>query len=261
VPIREPDGGVREWVGALSDVTVAREAEQELKEESRRKDRFLAMLAHELRNPLAPIRNAAEVLRLAGQDAVLIEKARSLIDRQVAHMARLIDDLLDVSRISQGRILIRKERVDLTELVRATVEDHRALLERAGLALVLDTPDRPLWMDGDPTRLSQALGNLLQNAIKFTDRSGQVTVRLAETGGEAELRVEDTGIGMQPEILARLFQPFTQGDQALDRSRGGLGLGLALVKALVELHGGSVEAGSDGDGKGSSLTLRLPLQA
>jgi len=260
VPVLAPDGKVREWVGALADVTAAREAEQELKEANRRKDRFLAMLAHELRNPLAPIRNAAQVLRLAGLDADRLEKARSMIDRQVAHMARLIDDLLDVSRISQGKILIRKEPVDLGALVRATAEDHRPLLEGAGLTLLLEVPDRPFWMDGDPTRLSQALGNLLQNAIKFTNPEGRVTVRLTEHGSAAELTVEDTGVGMDPEILARLFQPFSQADQTLDRSRGGLGLGLALVKGLVELHGGSVEAGSDGGGKGSVLTLRFPLQ-
>jgi PAS domain S-box-containing protein len=261
VPVLEPDGRVREWVGALADVTPAREAERELKEANRRKDNFLAMLAHELRNPLAPIRNAAEVLKIAGPDPVRIEKARSMIDRQVAHMARLIDDLLDVSRISQGKILIRREPVDLAALVRSTAEDHRALLEGAGLALLLEVPDRPLWMDGDPTRLSQALGNLLQNAIKFTNPEGRVTVRLTESGGAAELRVEDTGVGMDPEILARLFQPFSQADQTLDRSRGGLGLGLSLVKGLVEMHGGSVQADSSGGGRGSALTLRLPLQA
>ncbi len=261
VPVLGPDGSVREWVGALADVTLAREAERELQEANRRKDNFLAMLAHELRNPLAPIRNAAQVLRMAGLDPGRLERARSMIDRQVAHMARLIDDLLDVSRISQGKILIRKEPVDLAALVRATVEDHRPLFEGAGLALLLEVPDRPLWMDGDPTRLSQALGNLLQNAIKFTNQEGRVTVRLAERGDSAELTVEDTGVGMDPEILARLFQPFSQADQTLDRSRGGLGLGLALVKGLVEMHGGSVEAESGGGGRGSALTLRLPLQA
>jgi PAS domain S-box-containing protein len=239
----------------------AREAERALQEANRRKDNFLAMLAHELRNPLAPIRNAAQVLRMAGLDPDRLERARSMIDRQVAHMSRLIDDLLDVSRISQGKILIRKEPVDLAALARATAEDHRPLFEGAGLALVLELPDRPLWMDGDPTRLSQALGNLLQNAIKFTNPEGRVTVRLAEHGDAAELTVEDTGVGMEPEILARLFQPFSQADQTLDRSRGGLGLGLALVKGLVEMHGGSVEAVSGGAGRGSALTLRLPLQA
>jgi len=265
VPVRRPDGKVREWIGALTDITSIRKTEQELQEANRRKDNFLAMLAHELRNPLAPIRTAAQVLGMAGLDPDRLERARTMIDRQVAHMARLIDDLLDVSRISQGKILIRKEPVDLAALVRATAEDHRPLFEGAGLALVLEVTDRPLWMDGDPTRLSQALGNLLQNAIKFTNPEGRVTVRLAERKDEgetaAELRVEDTGVGMEPEILARLFQPFSQADQTLDRSRGGLGLGLALVKGLVEMHGGSVEADSGGGGRGSALTLRLPLQA
>ena len=259
VPVFEPDGSVREWIGAMTDVTQTREAEQELKEADRRKDSFLAMLAHELRNPLAPIRNAAQVLRIPGLEPDRLERARSMIDRQVAHMARLIDDLLDVSRISQGKILIRKEPLDLAALVRGTAEDHRPLVEEAGLSLGLEVPDHPLWMDGDPTRVSQALGNLLQNAIKFTNPGGGVTVRLAGRGGMADLTVQDTGVGMEPGILARLFQPFSQGDQTLDRSRGGLGLGLALVKGLVELHGGSVEAESV-RGEGSTLTLRLPLQ-
>ena len=260
VPLLGPGGGVREWVGTLADITSAKEAELELKEADRRKDRFLAMLAHELRNPLAPIRNAAQVLRLPALNPERLEKARGMIDRQVAHMARLIDDLLDVSRISQGKILLRNEPVDLAALVRATVEDHRELIEEAGLSLALELPAEPVLMEGDPTRLAQALGNLLQNAVKFTGSGGRVSVRLADGPDRAEIRVEDTGVGMEPEILDRLFQPFSQADQTLDRSRGGLGLGLALVKGLVELHGGSVVAASRGRDQGSSFTLRLPLR-
>ncbi|HET9228307.1 MAG TPA: ATP-binding protein, partial [Thermoanaerobaculia bacterium] len=246
--------------GFAGDVTRLKQVEEELKAADRRKDQFLAMLAHELRNPLAPIRNAAQVLQMPGLNPGRIEKARGMIDRQVAHMARLIDDLLDVSRISQGKILLRKEPLDLAALVRSTVEDHRELIEEADLSLVLDLPAEPVLMEGDPTRLAQALGNLLQNAVKFTGSGGRVTVRLADGQDRAEIAVEDTGVGMEPEILDRLFQPFSQADQTLDRSRGGLGLGLALVKGLVELHGGSVVASSRGRDQGSAFTLRLPLR-
>ena len=256
--IYRPDGEPEALEGFVGDVTRLKQAEEELKAADRRKDQFLAMLAHELRNPLAPIRNAAQVLQMPGLNPERLEKARGMIDRQVAHMGRLVDDLLDVSRISQGRILLRREPLDLAALVRATAEDHRELIEEAGLSLFLELPAEPVRLEGDPTRLAQALGNLLQNAVKFTNPGGRVTVRLADRGGEAEVAVQDTGIGMGPEMLARLFQPFSQGDQTLDRSRGGLGLGLALVKGLVELHGGSVEA--DSRGQGSTLTLRLPLQ-
>jgi CheY-like chemotaxis protein len=185
-----------------------------------------------------------------------------MIDRQVSHLVRLVDDLLDVSRITRGKVLLRKERLDLGELVRSVVEDHRALLESTGLKLFADLPDEPVWVTGDPTRLSQVVGNLLQNANKFTDAGGRVTVRLAaEPGGGAALAVRDTGIGMGPDILARLFEPFSQADRSLDRSRGGLGLGLALVKGLVGLHGGSVQASSPGVGKGSEFLIRLPTSA
>jgi CheY-like chemotaxis protein len=193
-----------------------------------------------------------------------------MIDRQVAHMTRLVDDLLDVSRISQGKILLRRERLDLVELVRHTVDDHRGELEKGGLGLDLylpQGPSQPLWMEGDRTRLSQMLGNLLHNAGKFTDPGGRVTVELrvdppgetAEKAGWAEVVVRDTGIGMDPEMLDRLFETFSQADRSLARSRGGLGLGLALVYGLAGLHGGEVSAESEGLGRGSRFTLRLPL--
>jgi signal transduction histidine kinase/DNA-binding response OmpR family regulator len=234
---------------------------QNIQEGDRRKDEFLAMLAHELRNPLAPIRNAVQVLRLVGlQDAPVVQ-ARDMIDRQVTHMARLIDDLLDMSRLSRGKILLRKERLDLVQLVRATVEDYRGLLESTGLDLRVSLPQGPLYAHGDPTRLAQVVGNVLHNANKFTDSGGTVTVELAPTPGDHEvvLAIRDTGIGMEPEVLARVFEAFSQADRSLDRSRGGLGLGLALVRGLVELHGGHVAVNSDGPGKGTELTIRLPL--
>jgi PAS domain S-box-containing protein len=254
-----PDG----WVAVITDITDRKRAEDALKEADRRKDEFLAMLAHELRNPLAPIRNSVQVLKLLGSSDPKQAQARDVIERQVAHMARLIDDLLDVSRITRGNILLRKGKLDLVALVRAAVEDHRRLLEETGLTLAVELPDRPLWMEGDPTRLAQVVGNLLHNANKFTDAGGAVRVRLTvEAGGEtAVLSVRDSGIGLEPDILGRLFEPFSQADRSLDRSRGGLGLGLALVKGLVELHGGTVQASSPGPGGGAEFVLRLPLSA
>jgi len=260
VAVREPDGKVREWVGMLSDVTERWRAEEALRVADRRKNEFLAMLAHELRNPLAPIRTSVEALGLLlGHDA-RVGGALRMIDRQVVHMARLVDDLLDVSRISRGKILLRQERLDLVPLVRTTLEDHRSLFAEAGLTLTAELPDEPLWLTGDPTRLAQILANLLQNAAKFTNRGGQATVRLAvPEAGTALLEVEDTGIGMDGEMLGRLFEPFSQAERSLARSRGGLGLGLALVKRLVDLHGGSIAATSGGVGSGSRFTILLPL--
>jgi PAS domain S-box-containing protein len=252
--------GERLILSLIRDITKRREAQDALKEADRRKDDFLAVLAHELRNPLAPIRNAVQVMKLIGPADADVCQARDVIDRQVSHLARLVDDLLDVSRISRGKVLLRAERLDVVPLVRAAVGDHRPLLESTGLRLVVDLPDRPIWVQGDPTRLLQVAGNLLQNARKFTDPGGTVTIRLAAEpdGDAATLVVRDTGIGMDDAMLARLFEPFSQADRSLDRSRGGLGLGLALVKGLVELHGGSVRARSDGPGSGSELTVRLP---
>jgi signal transduction histidine kinase len=219
------------------------------------------MLGHELRNPLAPIRNAIYLLRQPDAPEPVLEKARDMIDRQVSHMTRLVDDLLDVSRISRGKILIRKERLDLVSLVRDTVEDHRGTLAALGLTVELALPSAPLWVEGDATRLSQALGNLLHNAGKFSDPAGRVTVTLSAPADRpvAEITVEDTGIGIEPEMLKRLWETFSQADSSLDRSRGGLGLGLALVKGLVDLHGGEVAAASEGLGRGARFTLRLPL--
>ncbi|HKV07569.1 MAG TPA: PAS domain S-box protein, partial [Thermoanaerobaculia bacterium] len=256
-PMRRADGSIvwaeyrsrfdgQSFIGFVRDVTQRKRTEEDLKEADRRKDEFLAMLAHELRNPLAPIRNAVALLRQLGPVGPPLQQARDMIDRQVAHMARLVDDLLDVSRISRGKILLRQEPLDLAALIRATVEDHRRLLEDSGLTLAAELPEESLWVLGDPTRLSQILGNLLQNANKFTNPGGSVTVLLSRDPERdaALLTVEDSGIGMEPEILSRLFEPFSQADRSLDRSRGGLGLGLALVKGLVDLHGGEVEAAS-----------------
>ncbi len=237
---------------------------ENVREHDRRKDQFLAMLGHELRNPLAPIRNAVEILRrehelpaAAAQGA----QARDMIDRQVAHMTRLIDDLLDVSRIANGKIRLRQERCDLTAIVLSTVEDFRPVIEQNGLELVVELPAQSLWTSGDPTRLSQILGNLINNAHKFTDEPGHILISLRadRDNRSAILTIRDSGIGMDRETLRSIFDAFSQADRSLDRSRGGLGLGLALVKGLVELHGGTVCVSSEGLGHGTEFRVQLFL--
>jgi PAS domain S-box-containing protein len=239
-----------------------RKQAQELAESHRRKDEFMAMLAHELRNPLTPVRNALHLLRQRGTDEATRRWVQDVLARQVEHMSRLLDDLLDVARITRAEIHLQRECLDLSLLVRATAEDHRVLLENADLTLHLEVPEEPVWVSADRTRLAQVLGNLLHNAAKFTDPAGQVLVRLTKDpdGKRAAVTVQDTGIGIQPELLNVVFQPFFQADRTLERSRGGLGLGLALVKALVELHGGTVRALSAGPSSGTEITFWLPLE-
>jgi signal transduction histidine kinase len=235
---------------------------EKLEEAARRKDEFLGILSHELRNPLAPIRNALHVLAHAGDDGARASQARSVVERQVVHLARIVDDLLDVTRITRGRIELRRERLDLAQLARQTVDDHRGAYEATGIGLDVRVPDAAVPVEGDPTRLAQVLGNLLQNSAKFTPRGGQVEVQVAvERGGVALMRVRDTGEGVAPELLPRLFEPFSQADRSLARTRGGLGLGLAVVKGLVELHGGTVAATSSGCGAGTEVVVRLPCAA
>jgi signal transduction histidine kinase/AmiR/NasT family two-component response regulator len=245
---------------ACSDVTERKRAAEATREASRRKDEFLAMLGHELRNPLAPIRNASYVLKRLPFDDPRSAKATEIIDRQVTHLARIVDDLLDAAGIACGKLAMRRELTNWCDIVRTTAEDYRAGFEARGLALSLELPGAPLWVRGDRTRLAQVVGNLLANAEKFTER-GRVTVSLAadERAGFSSLSVRDTGVGMTPEILARLFQPFEQGPQSSARTRGGFGMGLALVKGLVELHDGEVQALSEGPGRGSEFRVRLPL--
>jgi CheY-like chemotaxis protein/two-component sensor histidine kinase len=230
-----------------------------LADSSRRKDELISLLAHQLRNPLAPIRNSLYVLEVSPDDPQVVEEMRGIMRRQIEHLVRLVDDLLDVSRITRGLIVLRREAVDLAEVVRQSLVDYERRAEVAGLAMTAELPGAPVWLDADPTRLKQVLDNLLGNALKFTDRGGSVTIRLeaVDPAGEVRLSVRDTGIGLDREILPRLFEPFAQADRTLDRSRGGLGLGLALVRGLVELHGGSVEARSDGPGRGAEFLIRL----
>jgi len=235
---------------------------QALRDANHRKDSFLSMLAHELRNPLAPIRNGLHVLRLRaheGEDEIA-DRTRELVERQIQLLARIVDGLLDVARISKGQVTLHRERIDLARLVRESAEDHRGLLEAAGVELGLELPKAPLWIQGDPLRLTQALGNILDNAGKFIPREGRVTVRLETDGRQAVITLRDTGIGIESEVLPYIFETFTQGHQPLDRSQGGLGLGLAVARELLELHGGQIQAASDGPGKGAEFTLRIPRE-
>ena len=242
----------------------ARESEsrRRAEEADRRKDEFIATLAHELRNPLAPIRNSIQILQLRGSDPAVVDRVREMMDRQVTHLGRLVDDLLDVSRISTGKVRLRPERLDLGRIARQVVADHRAGFDAKRVALAADVPDGPVWVSGDATRLTQVVGNLLANALKFTPRGGAVAVSVvAGAGGQAVLAVGDTGAGIEADVLPRLFEPFAQADRTLDRSAGGLGLGLAIVKGLVGLHGGTVRAESEGLGRGATFTVALPLLA
>ncbi len=238
-----------------------RRANGQLLEADRRKDEFLGMLSHELRNPLAPIRNSLYILDHAQASAHQARLAKEVANRQIAHMTRLVDDLLDVTRIARGRIELRRAALDIVALARRAAEDHRALLDERRIALAVELPDGPVRVDGDETRLAQVLGNLLHNAAKFTPAGGRVTLAVGATGGDAVVRVRDTGAGVDPALLRTIFEPFTQAKQTLARSEGGLGLGLALVKGLVALHGGDVGASSAGQGRGAEFVVRLPLAA
>jgi len=226
------------------------------------KEELLGMLAHELRNPLGTISNALQVLRLTGDGDETGQRAIDAAERQVLHQAMLIDDLLEASRVTRGQIELRCESLDLTELVRETAEGYRETLKHAGRRLELALPDEPLRVRGDRLRISQVLSNLLDNAAKFTQAGGRIAVRAARTAGgrRAEVGVRDDGAGIEPEVLPHVFEVFTQGDHSLDRSLGGLGVGLAVVKGLIEMHGGEVEARSAGPGRGSEILFRIPLE-
>ncbi len=243
---------------ALEDMTARRRAEEALREEARRKDEFLAALSHELRNPLAPIGNALALLHAVAPGSEKAGAALAIVDRQLKHLTRIVDDLLDVARVARGKIQLHPEPLELGELVRSTVEDHAAAFEERGVGLGASVPPEPCWVDGDASRLVQVLGNLLANALKFTDPGGRVHVSLEHGRRDALLVIRDDGIGMDEALMRHLFQPFSQGSQSLDRSRGGLGLGLATVKGIVELHGGTISVASE-PGRGSVFTVRLPL--
>jgi PAS domain S-box-containing protein len=271
-PIKDAAGAVVGASKIARDVTRQRQAEAErqqledslrslaanLSEADRRKNEFLAMLAHELRNPLAPISNAARVLRLGGSDDDALRAASDMLDRQVSQMARLVDDLLDMSRITRGKIELRKEHVELAPIIHQAVEAVRVQYQCMGHELTVTLPPEPVYLDADPARMAQIVGNLLNNACKFTDRGGRISLTIEREGDHASIRVRDNGIGIAAEHLPRLFDMFVQVDTSLERSRDGLGIGLTLVKTLAEMHGGSVEVRSDGLGRGSEFVVRLP---
>ncbi|HEY0491448.1 MAG TPA: PAS domain-containing protein [Telluria sp.] len=258
-PLHDSSGAIVQWFGTDTDVTAIETAQGELRAANRRKDEFLAMLAHELRNPLAPIATAAELLKLTALDESRVRQTSHIIGRQVAHMTKLVDDLLDVSRVTRGLVTLQEETLLLNSLVADAVEQVHAMLETKHHHFTIDVPDDKLCVRGDRTRLIQVFSNLLNNAAKYTPADGRIALRLRAVDGYAEIGVEDNGIGIAPALLPYVFDLFTQAERSPDRSQGGLGLGLALVKSLVELHGGSVAADSAGPGKGTTFTVRLPL--
>jgi PAS domain S-box-containing protein len=250
------------------DITQRRQLEDtllqmtaDLSDADRRKDEFLALLAHELRNPLAPIRNGLQLLKLAGDDRQAIEQARAMMERQLSQMVRLVDDLLDVSRITRNRLELRRERVELAAVVHSAVETSRPILDARGHDLTVSLPPTPIHLDADSTRLAQVFSNLLNNAAKYTEPGGRIWLTAERQGEEVVVTVKDTGMGIPPSMLPKVFDMFTQVDRTLERSQGGLGIGLTLVQRLVDLHGGTVQASSQGIGKGSEFVIRLPIVA
>ncbi len=263
VPQRNAAGEVTRWFGVTTDIHDQKQMESELRYADRRKDEFLATLAHELRNPLAPIKNAVDVLRLAGPPGPDVEWAREVIDRQVDHLTRLIEDLLDLSRITRDKLELRKQRIELQQVIQGAVEASRPVIDQQGHELTVTLPPEPIHLDADDVRLVQVFMNLLTNAAKYTPPGGHlwITAERAGESGAVEVRVRDDGVGIAPEKLPRLFEMFYQVENAHEHSPGGLGLGLTLVRRLVELHGGRVTAASAGLDQGSEFTVYLPVVA
>jgi signal transduction histidine kinase len=243
-----------------TEVAERRRAELALREEHRKKDAFLSTLAHELRNPLAPIRNALEIMRLAGNNPKALDSARAMMERQVAILVRLIEDLLDVARITQNKLRLNPETIRVRDVVDQALEISRPLIEKARLTLEVSAPAAAVRLVGDRVRLAQVLANLLNNAAKYTDPGGGVKLTAEEEGGDVVFRVRDTGIGIPPDVLPRIFELFTQIEQVTARAQGGLGIGLALVRQFTQMHGGRVEAHSEGPGKGSEFVVRVPIR-
>jgi PAS domain S-box-containing protein len=260
-PVMDEAGRVLFVAATGSDVTDRRRMEDTLREADRKKDDFLALLAHELRNPLAPLRSGLQVMRLADGDGKAVQKARAMMDRQLSHMVRLVDDLLDVSRISRNKMELRRARVLLADVLSSAVETARPLIEAAGHELLVALPEAPLHLDADLTRLAQVFSNLLTNSARYTEPGGRIWLSAERLAHAVVVSVRDTGIGIPAAALPTLFDMFSQVDRSMERTTGGLGIGLALVKGLVEMHGGTVAAESPGLGRGSTFTVTLPLLA
>ncbi|HEV7735096.1 MAG TPA: ATP-binding protein, partial [Candidatus Binatia bacterium] len=265
LPITDDAGCVTFLAPTGTDITAQRRLEHDLRQlaadladADRRKNEFLAMLAHELRNPLAPIRNALRIMHLTDNEDATIRTTSDMMERQVAHMVRLVDDLLDVSRISRGQIELRTERTELMSVVHHAVEAIRPLCDGMRHELTVTAPPRPIYLNGDPIRLAQVLGNLLNNACKYTEPGGRIRLSVERNDDQAVLRIRDTGVGIAPDKAPLIFNMFTQIDVSLERSQSGLGIGLTLVRTIVEMHGGTVSAESDGLGHGSEFVVRLP---
>ena len=257
-PLRDPEGRPRGFVKIVRDMTERKRAEEALREADRRKDEFLAMLAHELRNPLSAVHNAVQLAQRSSQTEHW-EWSKRVIAQQVAHLRRLIDDLLDLSRISQGKIQLQRRRQDPIPVIRGAVEAARPLVDAHRHTLVVSLPEEPAWVDVDATRLEQVLVNLLTNAVKYTEIGGRIELAARSEGSEFVITVSDNGIGIAPEMIGHIFEPFIQADRSLDRSQGGLGIGLTLARTLVNMHGGRITATSAGAGLGSEFTVRLPI--
>ena len=257
-PLYDTHGQVYGCVSVCVDLTDRKLAERALLEADRRKDEFLATLSHELRNPLAPIRSALEVMRIARGKPDVVEKARLTMERQLLHLVRITDDLLDVARITQNKLEMRREWIDVRSVLQGAVEATRPAIDGQGHAVELHLPAAPLWTHADPTRLAQVLSNLLNNAIKYTARGGRIRISGAASEGHVSVTVEDNGVGIPAEMLPYIFDMFMQFPGHRDRSHGGLGIGLTLARRLVELHGGTIEARSAGAGQGSTFTVTLP---
>lgn len=267
-PIRDSSGVLKGGLCIVSDITDRGRMEEELRRRAeelaaadQRKDEFLAMLAHELRNPLAPIANVLEAILIDRSDVTSTNELLKIARRQVGHMARLLDDLLDVSRFTRGNVQLRMIPVELVSILKQAVETSRPSIEASSHRFDAKYPSDPIWLNGDPTRLAQVVSNLLNNAAKYTDPGGQISLSAEREGDEAVVHVHDNGVGLSAEMLPRVFDLFAQEDRSLDRSQGGLGIGLTLVKSLVQLHGGTVRVESRGVGEGSEFTVRLPTNS
>jgi two-component system CheB/CheR fusion protein len=258
VPLRDEHGEVCGWAGINLDIGRLKQVENELRELDQRKNEFLATLAHELRNPLAPLRNGVEVLRIAKDKPAMAEKARAMMERQLQQMVRLVDDLLDVSRVSRGKIELRRDNIELSAVLRNAIETSQPLMLERGHDLIARIPPEKIVVYADMTRLSQVFWNLLNNAAKYTEAGGIIEIDVAMQEGAVCVTVRDNGIGIPGDMLSRVFDIFTQVDRSLEKSQGGLGIGLSIARRLVEMHGGAIQATSAGHGHGSAFTVTLP---